>query len=273
MSNALVLAGGGLAGIAWHLGMIEALRSDGVDLTIADLIVGTSAGSVVGAQIATGQLEAAVAMQQRPAPAEISTNVDLQSFMVKLAELSTGATDETELMKRFGAYALETKTVDEQARFAAVASRIPVTTWPERALKITAINATTGELVVFDRASNVPLVSAIAASCAVPGVWPPATIGDQRYIDGGTRSFTNADQAAGHDRVVILLPVPPNPLHDKHLAAERTVLSETLLLQVDAGAIAAMGPNPLDPNARGPALEAGRRQGHALAGTVRAFWA
>ena len=68
MSKSLVLAGGGLAGIAWQLGVIEMLRADGVDLTTADLVVGTSAGSVVGAQILTGQLDAAVAQQQRPAP-------------------------------------------------------------------------------------------------------------------------------------------------------------------------------------------------------------
>ncbi|HEU4728430.1 MAG TPA: patatin-like phospholipase family protein [Kofleriaceae bacterium] len=277
-TNALVLSGGGLAGIAWHLGMIEALRAGGVDLTTADLVVGTSAGSVVGAQITTGQLEAAVAQQQRPATSEIYVDIDLQSFMAKIAELSSGTTDETEIMKRFGAYALETETVSEAARLAAVASRVPVTTWPQRPLKIVAVGATTGELVVFDRSSGVPLVAAIAASCAVPGVWPPTTIGDQRYIDGGIRSFTNADLAAGHARVLILLPVPPNPLHETRLAKELAVLKaatptvKTSLLQVDAAAIAAIGPNPLDPARRGPALEAGRRQGRALVDTVRAFW-
>jgi len=276
-TNALVLAGGGVAGIAWHLGMIEALRAGGVDLTTADLVVGTSAGSVVGAQITTGQLEAAVAQQQRPASSEIYVEVDLQSLLAKLAELSSGTTDETEIMKRIGAHALETETVSEAARLAAVASRVPVATWPQRPLKITAVGATTGELVVFDRSSGVALVAAIAASCAVPGVWPPATIGDQRYIDGGTRSFTNADLAVGHARVVILLPVPPNPLHETRLAKELVVLNaatpsvKALLLQVDADAIAAIGPNPLDPARRGPALEAGRRQGRALVDTVRAF--
>lgn len=277
-ANALVLAGGGLAGIAWHLGMIEALRAGGVDLTTADLVVGTSAGSVAGAQITTGQLEAAVAQQQRPATSEIHVEVDLQSFLAKVAELSSGTTDETEIMKRLGAYALEAETVSEAARLAAVASRVPVTTWPQRPLKIAAVGATTGELVVFDRSSGVPLVAAIAASCAVPGVWPPTTIGDQRYIDGATRSFTNADLAVGHARVVILLPVPPNPLHETRLAQELVVLTaatpavKTLLLQVDAAAIAAIGPNALDPASRGPALEAGRRQGHALVDTVGAFW-
>lgn len=277
-TNALVLSGGGLAGIAWHLGMIEALRAGGVDLTTADLVVGTSAGSVVGAQITTGQLEAAVAQQQRPATSEIYVDVDLRSFLAKAAELSSGTTDETEIMKRFGAYALETETVTEAARLAAVASRLPVTTWPQRPLRIAAVGATTGELVVFDRSSGVPLVAAVAASCAVPGVWPPATIGDQRYIDGATRSFTNADLAVGHARVVILLPMPPSPLHETRLANELVVLTaatptvKTLLLQVDAGAIAAIGSNALDPARRGPALEAGRRQGRALVDTVRAFW-
>ncbi len=274
MSNALVLAGGGLAGIAWHLGMIEALRAGGVDLTTADLVVGTSAGSVVGAQLTTGQLAAAVAMQQQPATAEISVEVDLQSLMTKLSDLAKDAPSETELMRRLGAYALATDTVTETARRAAVSSRIPVRTWPDRALQITTVNATTGAFVIFDRTSGVSLVDAITASCAVPGVWPPASVGDQRYIDGGTRSFTNADVAVGHARVVIMLPVPPNPMHEARLAKELALLApaRTLLLQVDATAIAAIGPNPLDPSRRGPALEAGLRQGRSLVDTVRTFW-
>jgi NTE family protein len=98
------------------------------------------------------------------------------------------------------------------------------------------------------------------------------------HIDGGTRSFTNADLAVGHARVVIMLPVPPNPVHETRLANELAVLTaatptvKTLLLQVDADAIAAIGSNPLDPAPRGPALEAGRRQGRALLDTVGALW-
>ncbi|HEY0252695.1 MAG TPA: patatin-like phospholipase family protein [Kofleriaceae bacterium] len=273
MPNAVVLAGGGVAGIAWHLGIISSLRAAGVDLTTTELLVGTSAGSVVAAQIATGQLSAAIAMQEREVTSEIYVDVDLATLFTKAQELAQGTTDPLELMRRFGAYALAATTVPEPERKAAVAARLPVTEWPRRPLKIAAIDAATGELVVFDRDSGVALVDAVAASCAVPGVWPPTTIGERRFIDGGTRSFTNADLAKGADRVVIMIPVPPNPVHEERLANELAILgAETLVLQVDAEAIAAIGSNPLDPSRRRPALEAGRRQGTLLEDRVRAFW-
>lgn len=270
MSRALVLAGGGVAGIAWHLGVIEALRAEGIDLAVADLIVGTSAGSVVGAQVATGQLAAAVELQERTETTDIYVDVDLQSFMTMAAELAREATDETDLNRRFGRYAIEAKTIAEAPRKAAVAARLPVKTWPGQPLKLPAVDAMTGELVVFDRDSGVDLVDAVAASCAVPGVWPPVTIGDRRYVDGGTRSFTNADLARGCDHAIIMIPVPPNPLHEAKLARELAVLQATTrVIQVDADAIAAIGPNPLDPSRRKPALDAGRRQGRAIARDLR----
>jgi NTE family protein len=272
MSKALVLAGGGVAGLAWLLGAIEALARNGVDLAGADTIIGTSAGSVAGTQLATAQLAAAVAMQERAESNEIAVNVDLSQFFEQVGELSRGVTDEREIRRRFGAYALAANTVSEEARRAVVAARLPVQTWPARSLKIAAVDAHSGELVVFDRDAGVPLVDAVAASCAVPGVWPPTTIGAHRYVDGGVRSFSNADLARDHDRVAILVPVATNPLIDKNLAAERAQLAESFVLAVDAESAAAIGPNPLDPTRRKPALDAGRRQGAAAAHELAAFW-
>jgi len=272
--RALVLAGGGVAGIAWLLGLVETLRAEGVDLTAPDLILGTSAGACVGAQLATGQLAAAVAMQEREDTAEIYVDVDLQAFLAEIAELAKGAADEAELMRRYGKAALAHPTVGEAARKVAVAARLPSQTWPDQPLRLTAVEAASGALVVFDRESGVPLVDAVTASCAVPLVWPPATIGDKRYLDGGTRSFTNADLATGYRRVLIAIPTAANPLLDQKLAVELERLDDarTLVVQVDAEAAAAIGPNPLDPARRKSALAAGRRQGGIVCDDVRAFW-
>src|SRR5581483_5739954 len=109
--------------------------------------------------------------------------------------------------RRIGAAALAAETIDEAPRRAAVAARVPVDAWPARTLLIVAVDAATGETVVFDRGSGVSLVDAVTASCAVPGVWPPATIGGRRYVDGGVRSGTNADLAVGCDRVVVIVPL------------------------------------------------------------------
>ena len=77
-----------------------------------------------------------------------------------------------------------------------IAQRLPSHGWPDQVLRVTAIDIATGELVVFDGDSGVDLVDAVAASCAVPGAWPPVTIGDRRYMDGGVGSTINLDFAA-----------------------------------------------------------------------------
>ncbi|HEY1550507.1 MAG TPA: patatin-like phospholipase family protein [Kofleriaceae bacterium] len=273
MSKALVLAGGGVAGIAWLLGAIESLGEAGVNLADADVIIGTSAGANCAAQIGTGQLAAAIAMQEQATSSEIAVQVDLAALWAKFAELAQGATSEREVMQRYAAYALSASTVGEAERKVAVAARLPVKTWPERALKITAVDAQSGELVAFDRDSGVSLLDAVTASSAVPGVWPPATINGRRYCDGGMRSFSNADLARGQDRVAILVPVATSEMIETRLAAERAQLASSFVLAVDAATAAVIGPNPLDPSRRKPALDEGRRQGRAAAHELAAYWA
>lgn len=59
------------------------------------------------------------------------------------------------------------------------------------------MDARTGEFAVFDSSGEASLVDAVGASCAVPGVWRPVTIGNRRFMDGGVRSIANADELAG----------------------------------------------------------------------------
>jgi NTE family protein len=273
-SKALVLAGGGVAGIAWELGMIEGLRRHGVDVTDADLIVGTSAGSTVGAQVATGQLDRAVAAQHDDDTAEIQVDIDLDQLRARLADLAVGATSVAEALTRIGRMALDTDTVPEAVRHAVIEARLPVDEWPDRRLVVVAVDALDGTMVAFDRESGVPLVDAVAASCAVPGVWPPTTIAGRRYIDGGVRSFTNADLTAGSDRVLVLIPVellgPAQEQFDREL--EGLGSTPTLVVRADRASIDTIGANPLDPKRRGPALEAAIAQAAAEADAVREFW-
>jgi NTE family protein len=262
-TTALVLAGGGVAGIAWELGLIDGLRASGVSIGDVDLIVGTSAGATVGAQLATGCLDQAVAAQREPGTTEIAVDVDIESFRVKMADLVAGAADATEACARIGRMALEAETVPEDVRRAVIAARLPVHEWPDEPLRLTAVEATTGALVAFDRHSGVPLVDAVAASCAVPGIWPPVTIHGDRYVDGGARSLTNADLAVGAGLVIVLVPMalvePAQSQLDQELAALGPDV-EPLVIAADAASLAAIGPNPLDPARRRPALEAGRAQ-------------
>jgi NTE family protein len=262
-TTALVLAGGGVAGIAWELGFLDGLRGRGVNLIDVDLVVGTSAGATVGAQLATGCLDEAVAAQLDPDSEEIAVTLDVEAFRAQLADLVAGAADATEACRRIGRMALEADTVPENVRRAVIEARLPVHEWPDQPLRLAAVEATTGSLVSFDRHAGVSLVDAVAASCAVPGVWPPVTIHGDRYVDGGVRSLTNADLAVGAGLVVVLVPMalvdPAREQLDREVAALGPEV-ETVVIVADDASLAAIGPNPLDPARRRSTLEAGRAQ-------------
>jgi NTE family protein len=166
--------------------------------------------------------------------------------------------------------------VPEEERIEVIASRLPSTEWPERQLLVTGVDAATGEFVTWDRDSGVPLVSAVAASCAVPVIWPTVTIGGRRFMDGGVRSGTNADLAAGSESVVVLAPMPDVPTFPgTGLAAELASLGggvRTAVVHPDEAAGLAIGPNVLDPARRSAAAEAGRLQGEGLADVLRDVW-
>jgi NTE family protein len=269
----LVLGGGGVAGIAWMTGLLAGLADAGQDVTGADSIIGTSAGANVAAQVGSGlPLDELFGRQADPArqAAEIAAEVDLQQLGTEFGGLFTGpAATEREALARIGAFALAAQTVPEATRRAVIESRLPAADWPAREILLVAVDAESGAVRVFDRESGVSLIDAVAASCAVPGVWPPVTIGGRRYVDGGVRSSDNADLAIGAARVVIVSPLGwDSPLPS--LFPLRSVVSqlradgtEVTVLTPDAASAAAVGLNPLDPATRTPAAQAGRAQGRA----------
>jgi NTE family protein len=277
MRKALVLGGGGVAGIAWELGVLDALMAAGVDLTTADRIVGTSAGSAVGAQLRTGEsLESLCARQLVPAEqsAELQVESSLDLLIEQFAACFEGAPNALEVRRRLGAVALGAPTVEEAARIAVIESRLSSHEWSERELLVTAVDALTGEFRVFDKDSGVPLVSAVTASCAVPGIWPPVTIGDTRYIDGGVNSGTNADLAEGCEVVVIIAPFAGGfgPTAESEAEALRSGGAIVEVITADAEATEAFGTNVLDPATRAPSLREGRRQGALEAQRIAKVW-
>ena len=159
--RALVLGGGGVTGVAWELGILAGLAEAGVDLTDADLVVGTSAGSVVGAQVTSGTpIEEFYERQLRPPAAEQAARVGL-GLMLKLAAAALGSRDAQHARAKIGAMALAARTIPEQSRRAIIESRLVANDWPQRRLLITAVAADDGEFVVFDRDSGVSLVDAV----------------------------------------------------------------------------------------------------------------
>lgn len=277
-TRALVLGGGGVAGIAWETGVLTGLADGGADVTGADLVVGTSAGSTVAAQITSG-----VCLQdlfgrlvdpdggsgEWTAPISLAS---LEQFWIDAVTTTSGA---LELRKVVGALALDTDIVPEAARRQIIAGRLPNHAWPDRPVRIVAVDACTGEERIFDQDGAISLVDAVAASSAVPGIWPPVTIDGRRYMDGGLRSALNADLAVGHDVVLILAPIDDMlPLADDVSAGMKKLEAQSRIRTVrpDEASVAAFGSDLLSPTTREPCARAGRIQGQALAASVRSFW-
>ncbi|HET6214310.1 MAG TPA: patatin-like phospholipase family protein [Micromonosporaceae bacterium] len=273
--RALVLGGGGVTGVAWELGLLTGLADAGVSLTDADLVIGTSAGSVVGAQVAAGlDLAERYARQLIDPTGEIAARLT-RATMLRLGWAAVRTRDGQAFRARVGRMALAARTIPEAERRDVIETRLPVKEWPERRLLLTAVDAQTGELVVFDRDGEVTLVDAVAASCAVPGVWPPVSIDGRRFIDGGIRSTTNADLAAGCERVVIIAPIPAGfgPIAGAEAeAAELRRTARVVVIAPDPAAKHAIGRNVLDPARRPGAARAGRAQAAAVADAVRNVW-
>jgi NTE family protein len=275
--RALVLGGGGITGIAWELGLIAGLADAGVRLEDADVVIGTSAGSVVGAQVLSGTpVQQLYEAQLRPPSGEIAASLGLGGI-ARWIFTSLSSRDEATTRARIGRMALSAKTAaTAEQRRDVIASRLPSQEWPTRArLLVTAVEASTGAFRVFDRDSGVPLADAVAASCAVPLVWPPIPIDCTAYVDGGVRSPANADLAAGADRVVVIAPIAravrASGRVDRQLA-ELGPGVRTVTVTPDQTTRKAFGRNALDPSRRAPSARAGRQQSSAVLDAVRAVW-
>lgn len=273
--KALVLAGGGITGIGWELGVLIGLAELGLDLSDADVVIGTSAGSVVGAQLTSGvPLKELYAEQLREATGEIAAKLG-PAFLFKFVLASVLPGGDQKARARLGKLALAANTVPESERRAVIDQRLPQHEWPDRQLLITAVEATTGEFSVFDRDSGVPLVDAVAASCAVPMVWPPMTIDGHRYIDGGARSGANADLATGCGRVVVLTPMTTALRRSGRISEQLATLGpkvHSAVVSPDEDARKAMGRNVLDPAFRAASAKAGRAQAAAVRDRVAVVW-
>ncbi|MCU1466303.1 MAG: uncharacterized protein JWM72_2231 [Actinomycetia bacterium] len=265
----LVLAGGFVAGVAWELGVLRGLEDVDVDLLAnviaADTVVGTSAGSTVAAQITSGTpLDALYGAQLSKDSVDIEVDVDMRELMARFAKIAETSASAVDFRRQIGAQLATTTAVDETTYRASRAARLGVQTWPTRDLRLVAVDVGSGEPMVFRRDSGVALVDAVAASSAFPGIWPPVTIGGHRYMDGAVRSPTNADLAAGCDRVLVLTPSSadsPQPFGSLEEEIKLLEPAEVRVVYADAASLTAFGTNPVSPSTRSAAAKAGRDLG------------
>ena len=270
--RALVLGAGGHAATAWELGVIAGMADAGVDVRDADLVVGTSAGARVGVQIRSHLT--VEELFQRQADPHLQTEepvppVNFTQWRADFARVKEGSGDAIATLQRFGALALQAPAGSQEARRKMIAAALPMQTWPERRLLIVAVDVESGERRAFDRSSRVDLIDAVAASGAVPGIWPAVALRGRRYMDGGVYSIDNADLAMGCEDVLILtLPARVPPLCVATLGAAVDALRRSgARVQVvhpdeaSQAAFASVGGNLLDPSVREAAARAGREQG------------
>lgn len=304
--RALVLGGGGSAGNAWEIGVIAGLADAGVDVTRADVTIGTSAGATVAAQLTASRpyaLLAAIrasAPPKAPAPAtpapapsaparhagRNSAPRPAWNAMELTSRIIAAAHDAADMRRRMGAAALEQGAASEApgpggaSWHDVVAARLPGAHWPARAVLITAVDARTGEPVVFDRDSGVDLVDAVAASTSLGFGVPPYRIGDGRYIDGGYRRNENADLAAGCARVLVLSPFGGRTRHPMEWRMQLSAQVDELradgsaveTIFPDEASLAAFGGTMMNPLTRPPAARAGYQQGRDCAEGIADFW-
>jgi NTE family protein len=285
MANALVLGGGGPVGVAWEAGVLAGLAESGVDLSTPDRIIGTSAGSLVGARLAltkdaAGLVDATARVARgndAPPP-----SIDLESLMA-VGQLMLDAIeggDHTRIAREAGKLALAAETIDE-ADFIALTGGSLGETWPDADYICTAWEAETGTFRAWDRHAGVSFGRAVSSSCCVPGLFPPVALDGGHYIDGGIISASNAFLAEGHDAVVVLSVLTgaiaglaehvARPLRQE-VESLRAGGADVEVVEMGQPALDACGGNLMDFAAVAQVADAGRAQGREAADRVGAIW-
>ncbi len=300
-SRAVVLGGGGPVGVGWEVGLAAGLAKAGVHLADSDLVIGTSAGSLAGALLTSGEDPGALVDQvEAMFAAGVGTSGVDQVDMAGLAGLmeamlgpeAAEATaeeipTEQERLAEVGAIALAAETISEDAFVGTMAPTLGGRAWP-RHFACTAVDAVTGEFRLWDEAAGAPLERAVASSCAVPGMYPPITIDGKRYMDGGVRTMHNADLAEGHDSVVVvsvmMTKLPPgisDPRLEHFFARQQATIDhltatgsavEVIEPDVEFLTISGMGMALMDFSVVAAAAAAGVRLGEASAERIAAIW-
>ena len=281
MSRALVLGGGGATGVAWLIGVLHGLSNAGVDTYGSDLVIGTSAGSIVGARLADQQefetMSKDVLNSGGSLASEAMASIDFMEFMGIAGAWSLIADNTPDSLLPITAMALQSKTMPE-ARMRELLGADTAKNWPTKLFRCTAVDAHSGEFVVLDANSGVSLADAISASICVPGIFAPVLVGGRRLVDGGLYSGTCAELAGGHDSVLIVAPIGSrsdgmDPAASAQVAREadalRAVGAHVTILLPDNMTNDVIGINRMDSSISEQVMAEGRRQGAALSADLR----
>jgi NTE family protein len=284
--RALVLGGGGEYFAAWMLGFAHGLKVKGVPYDMPDIIIGTSAGSLVGSTIAGGHLE------------RLTDEFDFFGDFPKIlaALVPTGTANPSQIRARDLcqiAHDASVATIQWIGRGAMSANNPPVSklqemietltgnrSWPSPKFHAATMDCYTGERLVVSEANKIPISHAVSASMSLPGIFGPTWVGDRICMDGGvSASSTHSDVVAGAKRALVVSLTDgtrgsgprftniPNGLQQELRGIEAQG-TKTLLIAANPGQV-----NLVSPAEIGPALRAGYDRAFQEADRVKAFWA
>ncbi len=268
--NALVLGGGGPVGASWTASLLHELMAAGVPVADSDVVVGTSAGSVVGAWLT-----------MRPEGVGSIPDLMRKRAAWHAGNAKAGRRDDSLMRQLVGQPGQEARKVAQ----AAIAAIPPIsvdeaeTLWkpflPEGPLsprlRAVAVNAE-GVAHAWSAEDGVSVPVAVACSTAAPGAAPPVSVAGSVWVDGGVRTATNADLVAEFiepGRVLVVAPADTDDLKAQEaslvergyrvrmIVAERFYQSVTDL----------MNPGFID-----AAVETGARQAREAAADLREWW-
>jgi len=284
MRTALVLSGGGPLAVAWECGFAAGLARAGVALNAVDFLLGTSAGAVVGTQLAAGRdpeamANAIIAEIDGVPPRGAMPHYPIAEAM-KLPDLfalsQTGEAGRVEV----GSYALSASTTEtESAYVERMNLAIGIDRWPDQDIGLVAVDVADGKPRILKRDCGATIAAAVAASCCLPGLSPPVSICGRRYMDGGMRSAANADLASGFHSILVLCFHPPGQAGERmmrRVAAQSEALmkagARVCVISPDEASLAAIGPRTMDAIRRPEIVRHALAQGAAAVDVVAKFW-
>lgn len=296
LRRGLVLGAGGVLGAAWTIGALTALAErDGVDPGASDVLVGTSAGSVLAAVLSAGTGVPDLLLHQRGIPVPgIAFDHDAQRSFPPLPRPGIGSprglvSSAFRPLQVTPMMALSTVLPRGRGSLEPVGQLVdavvPRGQWtPHPTTWIVAMDYESGRRVAFGREGAPPaaLRDAVMASCSIPGWYAPVSIGSSSYVDGGACSVTSVDLLCplGLDEVVVLAPMA-SLAYDRptSVAARlerglrrvvtRRVLAEVRRLEATGTKVTLLGPGPQDLAAIGGNLMDPRRRVTVLETSLR----
>jgi NTE family protein len=290
----LALGGGGTPLIAWYAGYCNALKKGGVDLSSADVVVGTSAGSIFGAMLTSGHLwrlvdEIDLFAEFPKMLAEMMPAVQFNASQIRAQRAELSVRDGSlSSIQRIGKAAMASLNPDGIANHYKVTKKLLTSAaWPSEGMFTTAIDCYTGQRIVVSKASNVPINVACAASSSAPGQVGPTFVKDRLCMDGGmSQSSTHSDVIVGVKRAIVIslgdgssneqkqglrLSSLPNTINQEIKDLEASG-SKTKHIVVGLPPGLTKVENLLDPKWIAPYLKFGSDRGIADIAMMKAFW-